>query len=116
MKEIKLNIYDNKHKVVKTYRTTDVFVTTGIVEGLFKLIDIDVFLAKNTDPDTMGRELIKILVKGWDDFKSIILQLFDGMTEDEFKNTALSEVNSVILYILQSALVSLNGIGTTEKN
>ena len=116
MRELKLNIYDNKHQVIKTYTSTDVFISTGIVEDLFKVIDIDKFLSKNNDADTMGRELIKIIFKGWDNFKEIILQVFDGITEDEFKHTDLAEINVAIMYILQNALSSLNGIGTNEKN
>lgn len=116
MRELKLNIFDSKHKVIKTYTSTDIFISTGIVEDLFKVIDIDKFLSKTNDADTMGRELIKIIIKGWDNFKEIILQVFDGITEDEFKHTDLAEINVVIMYVLQNALSSLNGIGTNEKN
>lgn len=116
MKELKINIYDNKNNVVKTYTTKDIYVSTGIVEDIFKLVDIDVFLSKTNDADLMGRELIKIVVKGWSSFKEVILQVFEGMTEEEFRHSHLNEINTVILYILQNALVSLNGIGTNEKN
>lgn len=114
MKE--LHIYDNKNNIVKTYKTDYSFITTGIVEDIFKLVDIDKLMNKNTTQDELGRELLKIVVKGWDSFKSIIISLFDGLTEEEFKQTHLNEIVNIIFYILNNALSSLNSIGTNEKN
>ena len=113
MKE--LNIYDNKGNIVKTYKTEYIYISTGIVEDIFKLVDIDKLLSKGTTQEELGAEMLKIVVKGWGNFKQIIMQIFDGLTEEEFKNTRLNEIVSIIFYILNNALSSLNNIGTNEK-
>lgn len=113
MKE--LNIYDNKGNIVKTYKTEYIYISTGIVEDIFKLVDIDKLLSKGTTQEELGAEMLKIVVKGWSNFKQIIMQIFDGLTEEEFKNTRLNEIVSIIFYILNNALSSLNNIGTNEK-
>lgn len=111
-----LNIYDKKGKVVKTYSTNEIFVTTGIVEDIFKYVDIDTLLNKSTSQEDLGKLILKIVVKGWSNFKEIILNLFDNLTEEEFRETRINEVASVILNVLTYALSSLNSIGTSEKN
>lgn len=115
MAELKLKIYE-KNKVVKTYKTSDVFVETGVVEEIFKLVDIDKLLNKSTSQEDLGKMVLKVVVKGWDSFKWVILQIFDGLTEEEFKHTRLNDVVKVIMAVLLSSLSSLNEIGTDEKN
>lgn len=115
MAELKLKIYE-KNKVVKTYKTSDVFVETGVVEEIFKLVDIDKLLNKSTSQEDLGKMVLKVVVKGWDSFKAVILQIFDGITEEEFKHTRLNDVVKVIMAVLLSSLSSLNEIGTDEKN
>ena len=110
-----LHIYDNKNNIVKTYKTDYIYITTGIVEDIFKLVDIDKLMNKSTSQEDLGRELLKVVVKGWDSFKNIIISLFDGLTEEEFKQTHLNEIVNIIFYILNNALSSLNNIGTNEK-
>lgn len=114
MQELKLNIY-NKKKIVKTYTTNDVNITTGIVEKIFKLVDIDKLLNISTSQDDLGKMILKVVIKGFSDFKVVILDSFEGMTEEEFWNTHFDEVAKVIMYILTNAISSLNGIGTNEK-
>lgn len=115
MAEIKLNIY-NKNKVVKTYKTSDLFVEVGLVEDIFKLVDIDKLLDKSTSEEDLGKMVLKLVIKGWGSFKAVILELFEGLTEEEFKHTRLNEVASVILAIVMGALTSLNNIETGKKN
>lgn len=117
MQELKINIY-NKKKIVKTYKTNDIFITTGTVENIFKLVDIDKLLDKATSQEELGKMVLKIVIKGWAKFKDVILEIFeeDGMTEEEFENTRLNEIVKFIMYILTNALNSLNDIETNEKN
>lgn len=115
MQELKLNIY-NKKKIVKTYTTNDVNITTGIVEKIFKLVDIDKLLNTSTSQEDLGKMILKVVIKGFSDFKIVIIESFEGMTEEEFWNTHFDEVAKVIMYILTNAISSLNGIGTNEKN
>lgn len=116
MKELKLNVYDIKGKVVKTYKTECLLITTGVVERIFELVDIDKLVNKTTSQEELGKELLKVIVKGWKNFKDVILSMFDGITEEEWKRTRINEVASIIIYILQEALSSLNDIGGNEKN
>ena len=114
MSELKLNIY-NKNKIEKTYIVEDAYINTGIVETIFDLVDIDKLMNESTTQEELGRELLKIIVKGWGSFKQVIMELCDGLTEEEWKKTKLNEVAQIIIAILQNALSSLNDIGGTEK-
>lgn len=113
--DIKLNIY-KRDKIVKTYSTKSLYITTGTVEKIFKETDVDKLLAENTTQEKVGREILKICVKGFPNFKDTILDIFEGMTEEEWGNTHIDEIARVIFLILQNALASLNGINVNEKN
>ena len=115
MQEVVLNIY-NKDKIEKTFKTKDIYINTGIVETIFDLVDIDKLMNKSTSQEDLGRELLKVIVKGWGSFKEVIKQIFPDLTEEDWKKTRLNEVTSIIITILQNALSSLNDIGGNEKN
>lgn len=113
--ELKLNIY-NKAKIIKTYTTKNIYINTSVVETIFELVDIDKLMNKTTSQEELGKELLKIIVKGWANFKNVIFELFEGITEEEWKKTRINEVARLIIFILQDALAALNDIGGSEKN
>lgn len=115
MNELKLNIY-NKKEIIKTYTIEYEYINTGIAEAIFELIDIDKFLSKTTTKEELGKELFRIVVKGWPLFKQVIIELCDGkLTEEEWKKTRSDEVVEIIIVILQNALSSLNSLGGNKK-
>ena len=115
MSELKLNIY-NKDKIEKSYIVNDAYINTGIVETIFDLVDIDKLMSKTTTQEELGKELLKIIVKGWSSFKQVIMELCEGLTEEEWKKTKIGDVAKIIIAILQNALSSLNEVGGSEKN
>lgn len=111
--ELKLNIYDN-NKIIKTFTTDEMMITTGFVEDLLEVINIDDILSDNGDVKKAGESLFRWVMKDFKKFKSFITRLF-GMTDDEFRMTAASEVGEVIMQIIGFAIGSLMTVGNDKK-
>ena len=114
--EMKLNIYGKGGEVEKTYTSNSVKLKTGVCEDLLKIIDIDKMTDKNLSNEVLGVEMIKIVVKSYDIIKPLILDIFDGLTEEELRNTDVKEVAEVIKTAVVFTLNSLMGIGNNSKN
>lgn len=110
--ELKLNIY-NKREVVKTYTAETYDLMFGTIEDLINLIDLDKI---NLDDNT---ELIKaagkIAMQGMDVLKPLLKDIFDGLTDEELRNTHLSELASVLVNVVRFAIDEMMK-GATGKN
>lgn len=102
---MKLNIYENK-EVVKTYEAETYDLMFGTVEDILRLVKID---DMKTGSDV---EIIKMvgsmLIGGLDDVKFLLFDIFDGLTEDELRNTKTTEVAKVIVDVVKYAIIDLN--------
>lgn len=102
---MKLNIY-NKKEIVKTYTAATYELMFGTVEDLLKLINVD---KMKTGSDT---EIIKMvgemLIGGLGDVKWLLLDVFDGLTEDELRNTKVSEIATVLVEVVKFAIVEMS--------
>lgn len=110
--EMKLNIY-NKKEVVKTYVAETYDITFGTVEDLIKLIDLDNI---NLDNDA---ELIKVAGKvvmgGMDIIKPLYKDIFDGLTDEELRNTHVTELAGVLINVLMFTIEQMMK-GSNAKN
>lgn len=110
--EMKLNIY-NKKEVVKTYVAETYDITFGTVEDLIKLIDLDNI---NLDNDA---ELIKVAAKvvmgGMDIIKPLYKDIFDGLTDEELRNTHVTELAGVLINVLMFTIEQMMK-GSNAKN
>ena len=114
--EVKLNIY-NHGKVVKTYVASDFTLTTGLCEDALKLVDFDRLLASDMDQKRLGIEVLRLLSNGLDKFRPFFLDMFEGMTEEEFRNTSIKELARVVIEVVNYSVNELNAItGNNEKN
>ena len=114
--ELKLNIY-NHGKVVKTYVASDFTLTTGLCEDALKLVDFDRLLASDMDQKGLGIEVLRLLSNGLDKFRPFFLDMFEGMTEEEFRNTSIKELARVVIEVVNYSVNELNAItGNNEKN
>lgn len=102
---MKLNIYEKK-EIVKTYEAETYDLMFGTVEDILKLVKIDDL---KTGSDV---EIIKMvgtmLINGFDDIKSLLLDIFDGLTVEELRNTKTSEIAKVIVEVVKFAIVDMN--------
>lgn len=112
MAELKLNIY-NKREIVKTYEAESYDLTFGTVEDLINLIDVDkVNLDDNSE---LIKEAGKIVMGGMDVLKPLYKDIFEGLTDEELRNTHLSELASVLIGVLKFAISQMLA-GTKTKN
>ena len=114
--ELKLNVY-NHGKVAKTYVASDFTLTTGLCEDALKLVDFDKLLASDMDQKRLGIEVLRLLSNGLDKFRPLFLDMFEGMTEEEFRNTSIKELAKVVIEVVNYSVNELNAItGNNEKN
>lgn len=112
--ELKLNVYENG-KVVKTYTANDFTLQTGICEDILNAVDIDKLTAGNDQQ--LGLEIIKIVAKSFSKFKPFLQDVFDGLTEEEYRKTAIKEVAGVIIQIVKYTISELYSVGgSNSKN
>lgn len=111
--ELKLNIY-NGNDIVKTYTVQDFRLKTGVCEDILDIVEIDKFSNLQNLSDDEALQLIPMLLKFSKQFKPIMLQVFPELTEEEYRNTDMSEVAGVAWGIIMHTISSLFNI--SEKN
>jgi len=109
---LKLNIYDKK-KIVKTYETSKYDLMFGTVEDVAEAIKLDEL---KTGSDV---EIIKmagnLVVTSMDTVKELLLDIFEGLTEDELKNTKVSEIAIVLIDVVKFTIQQLS-MNVNSKN
>ena len=122
--EFKLNIYKDRRcrEVEKTYTANDFELATGTVEDVMNCVNIDLFeggLEALSDISQIG-EFVKIIYNSYDTFKDLLKDVFDGLTDDEFKRTKIKDVAKVVINIVKYSVSELGasvGFGNSkEKN
>lgn len=93
--EIKLNIYKGK-KIEKTYTATSYDLMYGTVEDFINIIDIDKI---NDEIAVAG-----MIVKGFGQVKPLLMDVFEGLTEEELKNAKIKELVTVIIELGKGVL------------
>lgn len=113
--ELKLNIYDGK-KIVKTYEANDFNLMTGVCEDVINTVDIDKLTSGKLDDKTLGIEVIKIVAKSFSKFKPLLQDVFEGLTDDEYRRTSIKEVANVVVQIVKYTVGELFNVGGSSKN
>lgn len=112
--ELQLNIYENG-KVLKTYTSNDFTLTTGICEDVLELVDIDSLMGKSKTQEELGLEILKVVIKLFPKFKPFLQEIFVGLTDDEFRKTAIKEVGTVIINIVRFTISELYSVKTGKN-
>lgn len=99
--ELKLNIYEKK-KVIKTYTAETYDLMFGTVEDLVDLINLDK-LETGTDAEII-RLVGNVVIKGMDIIKPLLKEMFDGLTDDELKNTKVSEIATALVEVVKFSI------------
>ena len=95
-----LKIYDNHMKnVVKIYTTEQAAIRFGVVEDLMDLIDVDK-LSQGTNAE-IAKVALVLITKGKDSVKELLKNTFDGVTDDELRNTNTAELVGLIVNIVK---------------
>lgn len=110
--QLKLNIY-NKRNIEKTYTAETYDIMFGTVEDLLNLIDLDKLNGKN-DIEFI-QAAVDVVINGLGIIKPLLQDIFEGLTDDELRNTKVSEVASVLVTIIKFTISQISK-GSTEKN
>ena len=112
--ELKLNVYE-KTKIVKTYTTNDFVLTTGLCCDILEMVDIDKLTGGKLNEESLGIEILKIVSKAFKQFCPFIIDIFDGMTEAEYRQTDVAEVATVIFNVVKHTISSLYSVGGSNQ-
>lgn len=93
--ELKLNIYDKKRQVVKTYTRQDYNVFWGTVEDFLDVLDVDA-LVNAKSSDSLFVALSRLLNVHRDTINPLMMDIFEGLTEEELKYTTAREIITVL--------------------
>lgn len=115
--ELTLNIYDDDGKIAKTYKSQDFDLMTGTCEDILKTLDIDRIMVSMKNSEELGREIIRVVLTGYEKFRPFIFRAFRGLTEEEFAHTKMKEVGRIITSIAIYTINELFSIlGTPNKD
>ena len=108
-----LNIYEKK-KIVKTYEAESYDLMFGTLEDFLKIIDEKMFAENVTNIDfaKFGLSMIKQCIG---EVKPLLLDVFDGLTEEELRRTKTSELIGVVYSIAKYSFAEINGIGSGKN-
>lgn len=104
--EFKLNIYNGK-TIEKTYTADDFHLMTGTCEDILKLIDIDNMKLDNVNDNDTLMQIVTVVTKAFNEFNPLMKQVFDGLTDDEYRRTRIIDVAQVIMDVLTSTFAEL---------
>ena len=91
MTEIKLNIYKagTNNEIEKTYITKGYKLMYGTVKDFMSIIDLDKI--------DNNAEVTKMIMKGYDQIESLILDIFPELLEEELRRTGIDDIVAVII-------------------
>lgn len=106
-----LNVYENK-KIIKTYSADTYALMFGTVEDLLQLIKIDDL--KGTTKEEIALQVLKAIPGSVDIFKDLMKDIFEGISDEELKNTKIKEIADVIIDVVKFAISELS-IGASKN-
>ncbi|EGT4908113.1 hypothetical protein DAF77_14120 [Clostridioides difficile] len=107
--ELKLNIYskENKNEIEKTYVTDTVNIMFGTIEDIFEIVDIE----KIND----NEEIVKMVIKGMKLLKPFLKNVFDGLSDDELRQTNIKELVVVFVEIFKYTFNEIMGMPNSKN-
>ncbi len=108
--DLKLNIYE-KRKIIKTYTAETYDLMFGTVEDLLDVMDIDNIQADNRTE--LLKAVAKVLAHSMDIVKPLLKDIFEGLTDEELRNTKISEIvdalSNIVTYSINQITKGNNG-------
>lgn len=100
---MELNIYtkkDGKQVIEKTYKADTYDLMFGTVEDVAEAIHIDELNGEVTD-QALLMLVMKFAMRSKDTVKDLMKDIFNGLTDDELKNTKVAEMARVLVEVIQ---------------
>ena len=105
--ELMLKIYDGK-KVVKTYKVETIDFSFGVVEDILDILDFEHMTTK--------AEIGTMVVKASKQLKPFLKDIFDGVTDEEIRNTRIQNLIEIFRGLYQYAATELGAAAGDTKN
>lgn len=105
--ELNLHIYKGR-EIVKTYKTETIDLMYGTVEDIVNVLELD----KIKKGDNL--EIAACVMRASGQLKPFLKDLFDGVTDDEIRNTRMQNLIDIFRGLYQYAIMEMNTV--SEKN
>lgn len=102
---MKINIYEKK-KIVKTYEAETYDLMFGVLEDVAAAVKLDE-LKTGTDIEIV-KMIGNLVLTSMDTVKGLMKDIFDGLTDEELKNTKVSEIAAVLIDVIKFTISQLN--------
>lgn len=111
---LKLNIYKkNSKEVEKTYETEETYIMYGIVEDIASIVNDNLGESEENSIISIG----KIVIKAMPIIKALMLDIFEGLTQEELRRVRTDELIGLIVDISLYTAGELIGLtGDNEGN
>ena len=109
---MQLNIYE-KRKVIKTYTADSYDLMFGTVEDISDAVNLDE-MKTGSDVEVFGA-VVKLITGSKETVKDLLKDIFDGLTDEELRNTKVKEQAQVLVEVVNYTLSQLRK-GTGAKN
>ena len=100
-----LNIYSNK-KTVKTYEADTYDLMFGTIEDVAKAINLDAL--KSGEDVEILKMAGNLVLSSMDTVKDLLKDIFEGLTDEEIKNTKVQEIAVVLVDVVKFTIAQLN--------
>lgn len=105
--ELALKIYEGK-KVVKTYKAETFDFSFGIVEDILDILDFEHMTTK--------AEIGTMIVKASKQLKPFLKDIFDGVTDEEIRNTRIQNLIEIFRGLYRYTETELGAAAGDSKN
>lgn len=109
---MQLNIYEKK-KVIKTYTADTYDLMFGTVEDISDAVNLDEM--KTGSDVEVFQAVVKLITGSKETVKDLLKDVFDGLTDEELRNTKVKEQAQVLVEVVNYTLSQLRK-GTGTKN
>jgi hypothetical protein len=109
---MKLNIYEKK-KIVKTYEAETYDLMFGTVEDVASAVKLDEL--KTGEDVEIIRMVGNLVLTSMGTVKDLLKDIFDGLTDEEIKNTKIADIAVVLVDVVKYTIMQLE-IFSTGKN
>ena len=100
-----INVYSKK-KITKTYTADTYDLLFGTLEDIADALKLD-SLQTGTD-DEIIKMAASVIVKSKDTVKNLLKDIFEGITDEEIKNTKVTEIATVFVDVVKYTIQQLN--------
>lgn len=104
-----LNIYgkkDGKKAVVKTYEAETYDLMFGTIEDVAEAVKLD-DLKSGADVEII-KMVGNLVLNSMDTVKGLLKDIFEGITDEELKNTKVKEIAVVLVDVVKFTITQLN--------